>query len=243
VLLLATLNGQRTKRDHPAVPLTPEELCADAAACERAGARAFHIHPRDESGRECLDAWIVDESVAAVRNVTRWPVGVTTGAWIEPETRRRVQRVRAWHEPDCASVNVSEEGAFDVMRALLGSGIGVEAGVSTAEDAKALVCSGLEQHLTRVLVEPVAASAVEALRVVAAIHRVLDRAHLDVPRLQHGEGEGAWLLLEDAVRRGVDTRIGLEDTMLLPDGALAADNAALVGAARALGAGCGEADD
>jgi uncharacterized protein (DUF849 family) len=39
------------------------------------------------------------------------------------------------------------------------------------------------------------------------------------------------------VRRGLDTRIGLEDTVDGPDGARAAGNEALVRAARRLGAG------
>ena len=32
------------------------------------------------------------------------------------------------------------------------------------------------------------------------------------PLLQHGDGAATWRLLEDAVRAGIDTRIGLEDT-------------------------------
>jgi len=43
-----------------------------------------------------------------------------------------------------------------------------------------------------------------------------------------------WPLLEAALDRGLDVRIGLEDTLRLPDGSLAPDNAALVAAARRL---------
>jgi uncharacterized protein (DUF849 family) len=45
------------------------------------------------------------------------------------------------------------------------------------------------------------------------------------------------VLIEDAVCRGLDTRVGLEDTQHGPDGARTAGNADLVRAARALGAG------
>ncbi|HEV7624036.1 MAG TPA: 3-keto-5-aminohexanoate cleavage protein [Amnibacterium sp.] len=237
MLLQATLNGPLTKADHPAVPVSAAELRADAEACERAGARAFHVHPRDESGREQLHPDVVDRAVAAVRDGTRWPVGVTTGAWIEGETRRRVAYVQRWHEPDYASVNLSEAGAFDVARAALGAGIGVEAGVWSVEDAEALLVSGLADRITRVLIEPMGGEADVQLAVVAAIHDVLDRGQVTAPRLQHGDGAATWPLLEDAVRRRIDTRIGFEDTLLLPDGTLAPDNAALVAAARALGAG------
>jgi uncharacterized protein (DUF849 family) len=54
MLLQATLNGPLTKSDHPSVPVTLEELVTDAADCAAAGARAFHVHPRDISGAEAL---------------------------------------------------------------------------------------------------------------------------------------------------------------------------------------------
>ncbi len=44
------------------------------------------------------------------------------------------------------------------------------------------------------------------------------------------------VLLTDAVRRGLDTRVGLEDTLLGPDGGQTTGNEALVRAARELGA-------
>jgi uncharacterized protein (DUF849 family) len=43
--------------------------------------------------------------------------------------------------------------------------------------------------------------------------------------------------VERGRRPGLDTRIGLEDTFEDPDGTTTAGNAALVGAARRLGAG------
>jgi len=72
---------------------------------------------------------------------------------------------------------------------------------------------------------------------VSAIHCVLDRGDVRPPRLQHGDGEATWILIEDAIARGIDTRVGLEDTFFLPDGITAASNADLVRAAYALGAG------
>jgi uncharacterized protein (DUF849 family) len=239
VLLQAALNGRRTKRDHRAVPLSPDELQADAIACSAAGAHSFHIHPRDEHGRERMDGAVVDRAAGALHDAVRWPVSVTTGDWIEPETRRRKSLVQRWHEPDATSVNVHEEAAFDVMRSIMGLGIGVEAGVWTVEDAEALVRSGLADRVQRILIEPRDTDASDALAVAAAIHAVLDRHRVLAPRLQHGEDASAWPLLEDAVRRDVATRIGLEDVLLLPDGSPAPDNPGLIAAARALGAGRG----
>jgi uncharacterized protein (DUF849 family) len=234
-LLQATLNGPLTKADHPAVPLSAQELARDAAACAAAGARAFHLHPRDGSGRERLEAEVVDTVVAQVRAACGVPVGVSTGAWIESDLERRLALIGAWRAPDYASVNVSEEGAAAMMEALLATGVGIEAGVWTVDDVERLAATGLADRMTRILIEPVDVRAADAVPLVAAIHLELDRRGIAAPRLQHGDGESTWVLLADAVRRGIDTRIGLEDTLYEPD--LTAGNAALVHAARALGAG------
>jgi uncharacterized protein (DUF849 family) len=229
MLLQAALNGPWTRADHPAVPMSVGELARDAAACVAAGAGAIHMHPRDPEGRESLDVGVVDVVVACVREACGVPVGVSTGAWIEPDVERRVALLSAWRAPDYASVNLSENGAVDVMRALTAAGVGIEAGVWSVADAERLGASGL--GVTRVLVEPVGVGAEEAVAVVEQIHAVLDRLGVAAPRLQHGDGDATWVLLRDAIARGYDTRIGLEDTQYEPDGARTTGNAALVRAA------------
>jgi hypothetical protein len=64
-------------------------------------------------------------------------------------------------------------------------------------------------RLTRILVEPVDADPATAIDLVATIRSELRGA----PILQHGDGAATWPVLEDAGRHGLDTRIGLEDTL------------------------------
>lgn len=237
MMLQAALNGPFMKTEHPALPVSVQELARDAAACVAAGAREIHLHPRDSDGRERLDAEVVDEVVMKVREACGVPVGVTTGAWIEPDLGRRFEFVRAWRAPDYASVNLSESGATEIMRTLIQAGIGIEAGVWTVEDVERLAASGLGGKVTRILVEPVEVGAAEAIGLVEEIHRALDRLELAIPRLQHGDGEATWVLLTDAIRRGLDTRIGLEDTFYEPNSERTSGNEALVRSARELGAG------
>jgi len=207
MLLQAALNGPFTKDDHPAMPITAAELAADARACVQAGAGAIHMHPRNRYGEETLDPEVIDAAVREVRAACGVPVGVSTGAWIEPDHELKLRYIRAWTEPDYASVNVSEDGWQDVVRALEDNGIGAEAGVWSVEDAKALGESGLESDLTRILIEPVEADPAGAVALVAAI-----KAELHGPFLQPGDGDATWVLIEDAIRHGLDTRVGLEDT-------------------------------
>lgn len=240
-MLQAALNGSRTKIEHLALPTAAEELVRDAVACVGAGACAVHLHPRDHEGREQLGAEVIDTVVLKVRAACGVPVGVSTGAWIEPDLERRLGLIRGWRAPDYASVNLSEEGAEEVMEVLIQGGIGVEAGVWTVEDAERLGASGLGRQVTRILVEPgemqVGKNAAAAIELAEEIHKTLDSFELTVPRLQHGDGAVTWPLLADAVRQGLDTRIGLEDTLHEPNGERTAANEALVRAARILGAG------
>jgi uncharacterized protein (DUF849 family) len=238
IRLQAALNGDRTRDEHAAVPVSVEELARDAA-CVAAGARALHLHPRGPEGRETLDAGVVNEVVTEVRRACGVPVGVTTSAEIEPDPERRLALARSWHAPDYTSVNLSETGANELMEALVEAGVGIEAGVWTVEDAERLGAWGLGGRGTRILAEPVEAGAADAVGLVEDIHRALDGLGIAAPQLQHGDGEAAWVLLEDAIRRRLDTRIGLEDTLHGPGGERTTGNDALVRAARELGADTG----
>jgi uncharacterized protein (DUF849 family) len=67
------------------------------------------------------------------------------------------------------------------------------------------------------------------------VHDLLDALRDVAPgagRLLHGYGATTWAMLARAADLGFATRIGLEDTLVLPDGTEAPDNAALVAAAR-----------
>ena len=227
-VLHGALNGGLSKSDHSGVPVTCEELAQDAQASSQEGAEAFHIHPRDKEGRETLDPETIDRTVNEVKKASGCQVGVSTGAWILPDTRRRVALIQKWKAPDFATVNLSEAGSADVMNALYSAGIGIEAAIWKPEDAERLNASGMSDEVLRVYVEPQGVGAQSAVSFVSGIHDELDRLGMNAPRLQHGDGEAAWILLEDAVRRGLDTRIGLEDTLRLPNERVASDNSELV---------------
>ncbi|WP_037909195.1 3-keto-5-aminohexanoate cleavage protein [Actinacidiphila yeochonensis] len=240
-MLQVCLNGARTQHACPVLPVTPQQLGDAAAAAVAAGARSIHIHPKNADGADTLAAVHVDAAVAAVRaSAPGVPIGVTTGAWTEADPERRAALVRSWSVlPDHASVNWHEEGAELVADALLEARIGVEAGLFSGTGApERLRAWPRARRVLRVMAEVVAEDAEAA---VAAAEDLLVRIEaLDLrpagrgPVLLHGQERGTWPVLALAADRGLDTRIGLEDTLLLPDGSPAPDNAALVEAARAV---------
>jgi uncharacterized protein (DUF849 family) len=130
--------------------------------------------------------------------------------------------------PDFASVNWHDDGATDVAAALLDRGIAVEAGLHSLRAARAFTSSPLREECMRVLVRlPSHASLLLA-------DEILDEVGTEYPVLLHGEGDSCLAALNRALELGLDCRIGLEDTLELPDGSPATSNAELVRVAVAL---------
>ena len=176
MLIKAAINGGRTKAEHAAMPVSPEEQAIAVVECLKAGAGAIHLHVRSTAGLKGLDAKneshalakesLYSEDVArtllAVRSAAKVEIdaakdqiGISTGAWILPDPAARLQVVAAWEVlPDFASVNFSEEGAVELARLLFSRGVSVEAGTCDAAAAAVFLKSGLAARCIRVLLEP-----------------------------------------------------------------------------------------
>ncbi|MFE0651692.1 3-keto-5-aminohexanoate cleavage protein [Streptomyces sp. NPDC059534] len=251
-MLQVCLNGSRGPGDTAAVPMSPESLAASAASAVTAGAREIRVHPRTPCGRTSLSPRVlapVLTSLGAALGAAGAgagvpagaPVRITTAMSAEPDTERRVERVRSWAAlPGLVSVDWHEPGAEEVASALLSRGIAVEAALWSGTDGPARFArSPLAPRVARVLARahtpaaragppagPVAAAEAVALALLSDIARPAG-----VPLLLHGVDGGAWPVLRLARRLGLARRIGLEDTLLLPDGTRARSNAELVAAA------------
>ncbi|OIK03824.1 3-keto-5-aminohexanoate cleavage protein [Streptomyces monashensis] len=223
------LNGRRSAVDGASVPMSPQELARSAAEAVAAGATEIHVHPRTPCGHDSLSPRVLAPTLEAIRARVEVPVGVTTGAWAEPDPAARLARVRSWSVlPDFASVNWHEPGAEAVARQLLDTGVGVEAGLWSGTDGAArFACSPLGPRVLRVLAEVTDPDAATAGSSARQLLSAVGEAH-GRPVLLHGEEDGTWPVLRLAARLGLATRIGLEDTLFLPDGRRASGNADLV---------------
>ena len=236
MFLQACLNGARPPGEHEALPLTADALARDARAVAAARAVAVHMHPRDPDGRESLDAEHCGAAVAAVRAAApRLEISLSTGLWItEGDAERRLACVRGWRElPDCVSLNVGEEGWEELGALLARRGIWIEAGLWAADHPARLAASGLARRCRRALVEPQETAPAIAVATAAAIDGGLERERIELPQLHHGTDFTTWAVLDAAVRRDREVRIGFEDTFTLPDARRAGSNAELVAAAAA----------
>jgi uncharacterized protein (DUF849 family) len=234
-MLQVCLNGPRGSADGAMVPLTPQAMAESAARAVAAGATDLHVHPKSPCGHDSLSPRVLAPTLEAIKARVPVPVGVTTGAWAEPDAATRLERIQSWTGlpglPDHASVNWHEEGAEEIAAALIELGVGVEAGIWSGTDGAArFAVSPLGPRVLRVLAEVTDTSADTAEDTARTLLSGLGSAH-GRPVLLHGEDGGAWPVLRLAGRLGLATRIGLEDTLLLPDGQRARSNAQLVAAA------------
>lgn len=236
MLIKGALNGSRARNEHDALPLSPASLASDAAAARSAGACAVHVHARDRFGRETLEPEHCADTIDAIRAACPGlPLGLTTGLWIVKDANRRLALIDAWTRiPDFCSVNFSEDGTDELCRMLIRKGVGIEAGLGSVADARLFAGSAFVDQCLRVLIEIDDPGMADPLAAAAAIARVLEGSGIHRPIVQHGFGASAWPVLRDAVAHGYDVRIGLEDTLVMPDGSPARNNAALVAAAAAL---------
>jgi uncharacterized protein (DUF849 family) len=227
------LNGDR---DHPAVPRSPAEIAAAAAAVVAVGAHSVHVHAFDEAGVQSLAAEHVAGVLRAVRAACPGlPVSMTTTAEAEADPARRFQLVAGWTElPDLVTANQGEAGIVELCDLLVERGVGIEAGLLSLDDAHAFVRAGVAGRCVRVMVEPLDADPDAAMAHAAAIEALVTGAGIALPQVHHGDGVASWSVNRRAIPRGHGIRTGLEDTPQLPDGRLAKDNAELVAAAAAL---------
>ena len=238
--LQACLNGSMTRADHPRVPVTPDELAADAALCLAAGAHEVHVHPRNRGGAESLEAGDVAAAVTAIRaSVPGVVISVSTGVWMtggDPDERAEILAgwadLPAYARPDLASCNMSEPGWEAVWESLTVASVGLEAGVWSLDDWELLQQSGRLPSAARVLLEVLGTPPTESVELAGELQGLASSS--GVPCLLHGDGDATWPILQLALAGHMWTRVGLEDTDRGRSGRKIGSNAELVRGAVAL---------
>ena len=233
IFLQVALNGDSI---HPAAPRTPAAIAEAARAAADAGAQSVHVHAFDDAGRETLDGAACANVLRAIRGLCpETPISLTTSAAIVEDPGERFRIVEGWEEiPDLVTANQGEPGIVELCELLLSRGVGIEAGLLSIEDARAFVRSGLAGRCRRVLIEPLDANPDAAVQHAAKMEDIVVSAGITLDQVHHGYGIASWAVNRRGLERGHGIRTGLEDTMLLPDGQQARDNADLVATAARL---------
>jgi uncharacterized protein (DUF849 family) len=238
--IMAAPNGARkTKADHPALPVTIAETVACAKACFEAGAQALHFHIRDENQAHILDAGLYREALAELAlAVPEMHLQITTetiGIYAAQDMRAVVRAV----QPPGVSIGVAEmipdyQPDRETIRFYQ----------ELAETPALLqhICYRPEdvQLLARLLqMAGLAGDDIWCLFVLGHYSGRRSQPELLPAFLEAAQAGGLrpdWAVcafareeqacLEAAVQKGGKIRVGFENSLYMPDGSLAADNAA-----------------
>ncbi|MGH3759790.1 3-keto-5-aminohexanoate cleavage protein [Actinophytocola sp.] len=101
LITVAPTGAEHAKSDVPNLPVTLEELVAEAVACEAAGAAMIHVHIRGEDAAPTLDPQRLKDTVAALRSETNLVVQLSTGGAVTDPEAHRLRVLDAM--PDSAS--------------------------------------------------------------------------------------------------------------------------------------------
>ena len=259
IITVAPNGAYKQAADHAALPLTVQSLAATAKRCLDAGAAMLHLHIRDAHGRHSLDVDGYREAQRAVRAAVgnHMVLQITSEAAKVYRAPEQIAMVRAL-KPEAVSVGLREIDTDEIGRA----------GLATffAELAR-------ERTMTQVILYDAAdLRRWQALRADGTVPDapwfllfVLGRYSTTqtsdprelLPFVEAHQGGEPWAVcafgraeqacITAAAAFGGHARVGFENNLLLRDGRIAADNAALVAqaveTAAALGRSLATADD
>jgi len=109
ILAIAPNGARKTPADHPAIPITPDEIGRTAAESAAAGAAMIHAHVRDADLRHLLDADAYRDAIAAIRREVGpdFIIQVTTEAAGRYEAPAQMAMVQAL-KPEACSASIRE---------------------------------------------------------------------------------------------------------------------------------------
>ena len=240
ILTVAPNGARRGKADHPALPITPEEIGRCAAECADAGAAMIHLHVRDRDGAHTLDADAYRAAIDAVRREAgeRIVIQITTEAVGRYRPEQQMAMVREVR-PEAVSLAVRELVANDAAereaarffawlsaeRVLTQFILYSDEDVCRFDDLAARGIVADDQRFVLFVLGRYSAgqrsSPQDLLPFIAANRRSHGWA-----MCAFGPKEAACAVAAAAL--GGHARVGFENNLLLPDGRMAPDNTALI---------------
>ena len=242
VVILAAPNGaRRSKADHAAVPVTAGELAADAVTLRDCGVSVLHLHVRDAAGRHTLDADRYREAIAAIRDSVGDDliIQITTEAVGHYSADEQMAAVRDL-QPEAVSLALrelcpapgDERRAAEFFAWLRAAGIWPQyilyslAELERFEDMRR---RGVFSDDTPFVMFVLGNYSGGTAGSVAELDELLSAADCAAfPWAVCCFGANEHELMIAATARGGHVRMGFENNVLLADGSLAADNAALI---------------
>lgn len=241
LLITVAPNGAYKQRpDHAALPLTPDELGRTAKLCLDAGAAMMHMHIRDAQGRHSLDVQGYRDAQQAVRAAVgnELIVQITSEAARVYQAPEQIAMVTALR-PEAVSVGLREVDQPEIGEAGLAQFFGWLAKERVMTQVIVYDVTDLQrwQALRAQGVVPEAAWSLLFVLGRYSVGQTSEPKDL-LPFVTAHTGQELWSMCAfgagehacatTAVALGGHARVGFENNLLLNNGQIAPDNAALV---------------
>ena len=116
IITVATTGAWPTKKNNPAIPLTPREIADDVYACWKAGAAVAHLHMRDDEGNGTMNKAKFAEAVSLIRERCDIVVNLTTSGDLHATEETRMAHLIELKPElasyDCGSMNWMHNSLF-----------------------------------------------------------------------------------------------------------------------------------
>jgi len=103
ILTAAICGAETTREQTPYLPITADELAAEAEKCARAGASVIHLHVREDDGTPTQDRGLFDKAIRAIRTRCDVIVQTSTGGAVGMSADERAQPLDC--NPEMATLN------------------------------------------------------------------------------------------------------------------------------------------
>lgn len=240
MLAVAPNGARKTQSDHPRLPISPSEIARTAADCQAAGACMLHLHVRDGKQAHSLAATRYRDAIAAIRREAGEDliIQITTeavGIYKRKQQMAVVEAVR----PEAVSLAVrelcpaggDERRSAEFFAWLRRERIAPQYILYDGDDIR---------HFGDLLARGVVPD--ENVSVLLVLGRYTENQQSDsaeiapllarLPAVKHWSlcafGASEAECMHEAIRLGGHCRVGFENNLLLADGSVATDNAALV---------------
>lgn len=241
-LMVAPNGARRGKSDHPALPITDEEVLQVAVACQAAGADGIHLHIRDDDGAHLLDAGryraLLGDLENAVPGMYLQVTSEAAGRYCAQDQRDMMRALRPAHVSVALREMVRAPSDWTEARAFYHWAADNDVDIQhilydpneVATFAEALLGGDIpgNHHLVQLVQGSYADGSTGALGLPAyldALKRAPDHS-FDWMVCAFGKDETASII--DAARLGGKARAGFENSLWHRDGARATDNAARI---------------
>jgi 3-keto-5-aminohexanoate cleavage enzyme len=246
MLIVAALNGMRSRAECPKVPLTPDEIAAEAKRAVDAGAGLVHVQARRADGAVVFDP-SYDEIIAAIRKKVDVPISIPTQRTRQTSLGTITAIFRVMREiPDLATVGVRSpepdlpshrEEARQILEASEEAGVKpfpIVIGIDSFGDLETLYNDSMMRGGRLIQIELGTSDGRGTDRMAGTPQNVLrlgDSCASQFSRfawVASGMDEASPVVQAVAAAAGGHIRVGFEDAATLPDGSPATSNGQLV---------------